>query len=377
MLRIGLFYPNARTIHALAPAVVAANPDVLALDTHVAVAQSCERGGLDYLFMADAWGPYGPSTAAMGMQNPMLLPPILAAALFHAVRHIRFITTIHTSWFHPLQLVRIGAALDQLSGGRWGINIVSGSGFAEAMEGAPPAALDHDQRYRQAAETLEIVTRHWSAGRVDFDGDHYALHGGLVGPATVQQPRPLIVSAGASAAGRDFAGRYADYIFMPGRTPRDECLSRLREIRTIAAAAGRGEDAVRMQMHASVIVRESAAEAAEASESLAAAVDLEAVAEYLNAVRGNISTYDDIYRQLGELQLREIGSVSGARKIHGDADNVADQIAALAAEFGCEGLAVSLPVWTPEEIERFCALVLPRLERRGLWQHPKARGWSW
>jgi alkanesulfonate monooxygenase SsuD/methylene tetrahydromethanopterin reductase-like flavin-dependent oxidoreductase (luciferase family) len=94
-------------------------------------------------------------------------------------------------------------------------------------------------------------------------------------------------------------------------------------------------------------------------------------------VRANISTYDDIYNSLGELQMRQIGSVSGARKIHGGPEQVADGIEKLIKEFGCAGVAVTLPVWQPDEIRRFGQLVLPVLERRGLWSHPRTRNFGW
>jgi FMNH2-dependent dimethyl sulfone monooxygenase len=374
-LRLGLFYPNARTIHAISGAVAAKNPDVLDMATHVAVAQAAEEIGLDYLFLADAWGYYGEHTNRIELQNPMLMAPILAAALIPATKRIRLITTIHTAWFHPVQFIRVGGALDALSGGRWGMNMVSGSGFADQLTGGP--TLDHDARYELAAEFMEIVTQFWSTGQIDLQGKYFQIKGTLVGPRTVQQPRPLVVSAGASAAGRRFAGRYADYIFMPGRTPLGECLERVGEIRRLANEAGRPGDAIKMQMHASIAVRETDAEAKAYSEWIAANVDLHGVADYLNAVRANITTYDDIYTSLGELQMRQIGSVSGARKIHGGPEQVADGIEKLVKEFGCAGVAVTLPIWTPEEIRRFGQLVLPVLERRGLWTHPRTRGFTW
>jgi FMNH2-dependent dimethyl sulfone monooxygenase len=374
-LRLGLFYPNARTIHAISGTVAAQNPDVLDIATHIAVAQACEEIGLDYLFLADAWGYYGENTNRIELQNPMLIAPILAAALIPATKRIKLITTIHTAWFNPIQFIRVGGALDTLSGGRWGMNMVSGSGFADQLTGGP--ALGHDERYELAAEFMDVVTQFWSTGQIDVDGKYFKLKGTLVGPRTVQQPRPLVVSAGASAAGRRFAGRYADYIFMPGRTPLAECQERVGEIRRHAAEAGRPTDAIKLQMHASIAVRDTNDEAKAYSEWIAANVDLHGVADYLNAVRANISTYDDIYTSLGELQMRQIGSVSGARKIHGGPEQVADGIEKLAKEFGCAGVAITLPVWKPEEIRLFGRLVLPVLERRGLWTHPRTRGHTW
>ncbi len=374
--RLGLFYPNARAIHTISREVAARNPDVLSMKDHVEVAQAAERIGLDYLFMADAWGFYGPRTTEIGLQNPMLVPPILAASLIPVTDKIRFITTVHTSWFEPLQYIRMGAALDQLSGGRWGMNIVSGAGFADHIT-TGSAPLSHKARYRRASEFVDVITQFWSTGAIDHDGEHFRIKGEIVGPPTVQQPRPLIVSAGASDDGCEFAGRYADCIFMPGRTPRNELHTRVQTIRNVAAAAGRPPGAIKVQMHASVVVRETNAEAKEVSDWIAQSVDLEGVAEYLNGVRSNISTYDDIYVSLGELQMRQIGSVSGARKIHGGPMEVADGIATLISDFGCNGIAITLPLWSGDEIERFGRLVLPILEERGLWTQPSKRNFGW
>lgn len=375
-VRLGLFYPNARAIHTISRAVTARNPDVLDLKNHVAVARTCERLGLDYLFMADAWGAYGPRTSDLEVQDPMIWPPILAAALAAVTEKIRFITTLHTSWFNPLQWVRIGSGLDQLSNGRWGMNIVSGAGFADSVTGGAQS-LSHDARYERACEFVDVMTQAWTLKSVDFAGAHFTIKGAVVGPRPVQSPRPFIVSAGASDAGRDFAGRYADCIFMPGRTPKVELQKRVADIRRIAADNGRPPNAIKVQMHAHIALRDTNAEGKEYSDWIAHSVDLQGVAEYLNAVRANISTYDNIYSSLGELQMRAIGSVSGARKIHGGPTEVADGIAELINDFGCDGVALSFPVWQPEEIERFGKLVLPILKERGLWSHPSTRDFGW
>ncbi|HVC54167.1 MAG TPA: hypothetical protein VND87_19280 [Stellaceae bacterium] len=124
-------------------------------------------------------------------------------------------------------------------------------------------------------------------------------------------------------------------------------------------------------------MRETAAEAEALSAHIADTVDLGITAEYLNGVRGNISTYDEVYRSLGELQLRQVGSVAGSRRVHGSADQVADHIEMLHRSFGCGGIALTLPVWDPEEIFRFGELVLPRLEAKGIWTPPASRGWGW
>lgn len=379
-LRVGLFYPNAPSIHVMSAEVARQNPDVTDVRTHIGVAGAAEEIGLDYLFVADGWGGYGRRDPADGDAaagtGVNITAPIVCAALASVTSYIGLISTIHTSWYHPLLLGRVGAAIDNLSGGRWGVNIVSGSGFTDHLLGGPITDLGHDDRYERAAESVEIARQCWEGGRLDFHGRHFDLSGEIAGPATVTQP--LIVSAGASEAGRRFAGRYADYIFMPGRTPLDQCRQKVDDIRRIAAEAGRRPEAVQLQMHASVIVGETRAEADDRIAWVRDRVDLAATQRYLTAVRGNISTYDEIYSSMGELAVRDIGMVSGARTCHGTVEEVADQFEILHGEFGAAGVAVTLPCWEPDEIRRFGRLVLPELRRRGLWQPHDARGgWTW
>lgn len=376
-IRLGIFYPNARTVHVCAPEVVAQNPDLLDYEVHRKLAQAAEDVGFDYAFMADGWGSFGPAALQGQYYDPIVVSPLLAMHLLSVTTRMRCISTIHTSFFHPLLIARIGGALDAFSKGRWGINIVTGSGFGEGLDKQTFSSLNSAQRYERAAEMIEIIFKAWAGKKIEHDGKFFQCEGQLVGPAASLDPRPLIVSAGASDAGRQFAGQYADYIFMPGRTPREELQKRYADIKRIAVECGRPADAVQLQVHASVVVRETAAEAKEYSNWIAESVDLEIVAEYLNGVRGGISTYDDVYRQLGDLQMRQVGSVAGARKIHGSADEVADHIEMLYRDFGCNGIAVSFPIWSLEEVKRFGDLVLPRLKAKGIWIPPSEHNWSW
>ncbi len=380
VLRVGLFYPNAPSIHVMSSEVARANLDVTDMATHLEVSGAAEEIGLDYLFVADGWGGYGQKSSDAGDQatgiSVNMTAPIMCAALASVTSQIGLISTIHTSWYHPLLLARIGTAINNLSGGRWGVNIVSGSGFTDHLLGGPVSQLGHEERYERAAESVEIASQAWARGHVEFSGTHFELSGPLAGPTT--SPRPLIVSAGASEAGRNFAGRYADYIFMPGRTPLDQCAGSLKDIRATAQEAGRPAESVRLQMHASVIVGETRAEADDRIAWVRDRVDLGATHRYLKSVRKNVSTYDEIYSSMDELEVRSIGMVSGARTCHGTASEVADQFEILHDEFGAGGVAVTLPVWNGEEIRRFGRLVLPELTRRGLWEHHRSRGgWSW
>lgn len=377
-IRIGLFYPNFYGDHALSSAVARANMKLESFATHRAVAEASEAAQLDYVFMADGYGPYGPKSHDAWIRDPLLMAPLLAMTVLGATKHLRCITTLHTSWHHPLTMARMGATLDSMSDGRWGVNIVTGAGsFGPPLDPHAIGHLDHDQRYDQAAEAMEILKQAWAGGPVDFEGQYFTVRGQLVHPTPVQKPRPLVVSAGASPAGRAFAGRFADYTFLPGRTSKEELMARVDDMRRVAVDSGRQASDVRVQLHASVCIRETEEEAKRYSDWVASNVDLDLVVEYLNAVRGQITTYDDIYSQMGELQMREIGLVSGSLKLHGSADAVADQIEMLHREYQADGVVITLPIWSPDEIRLLGDLLMPRLAERGIWEPPSAHDFSW
>lgn len=376
-IRLGLFYPNTACMQVKSRSIAAEQMDIMDFDTHRQVAQAAEKIGLDYLFMADHWGSRGPHTRHSGVGDPILFAPMLSMHLLAATKHIGCISTLHTSWFHPVAIARMGATLDQMSKGRYGINMVTGNGGGYGLISSEFDELGHDERYALASEVLEIVTQAWSQDKIDFKGKYFAIKGELLGPRSYRQPRPLIVSAGASGAGRDFAGHYADYIFMPGQMADDELRARMDDMRATACKYGRPENAIKAQIHASVIVRDTTEEAKAAEEALAQRIDPEIVAEYITAWRGLSMTYKEVHEALAGKDYREIGLLAGARKMHGSADDVADQIEYVHRELNCQGLALVLPIWKPEEIFRIGETVLPRLQKKGIWAPPASRGFGW
>jgi FMNH2-dependent dimethyl sulfone monooxygenase len=365
---IGLFYPTATSIHTVSPLAKERNPDVLSASTHVAVIRSAEQAGLDYVFLADSWGGLGPVTRGFGMADPMLFAPTLAGVLIGASTRIRIITTMHQAWLHPLHVARIGANLDALSGGRWGMNCVSGAGFAPELLSAVTKSTGHDELYEAAAESMEIVLQAWhNDGEVDYAGRYFQAKGRLVGPGPVQRPHPLIVSAGASPAGCDFAGRFASTVFIPGRSDPAMIADRRERIRLAADRAGRNGRDIRVLLHASVIVGETQREAEELSAQLRASVDMQGVYEQVTGVGSQTTTYEELFTKYTEDGLRDIGHTGGTVKIHGDAEHVAAGIRDLRDATGCDGLSLSLPFWGPEQIQRFGEQVGPVLEELGVW----------
>ena len=375
--RIGLFYPNSSSIHLLATVAKELNPDPLVIENHAALAAVAEEIGLDYLFIADAWGSRGPRSTELGLTDPAVFPPVLAAILFASTRSIKVITTMHLLWLHPLHVLRIGSNLDALSDGRWGMNVVTGAGFNEPLVQSVTAIRDHDERYQAASEAMELILGGWrNAGKIDFSGKFINAHGALVGPTAVQRPYPHIVSAGASSAGRAFAARYADTVFLPGRASKQLIDERVSEVRRLADEAGRDGQSIRALVHASVIVRESASEAQELAHRLREAVDETAVQEYLTEIQ-LITTYGDMLEKFSPDQVKDLGLTAGTTAMHGDPEHVADRIAEIRDELGADGVSLSFPISHPDEVRTFGRLVVPLLEERGLWSRAQARGCPW
>jgi FMN-dependent oxidoreductase (nitrilotriacetate monooxygenase family) len=230
------------------------------LGVFAGIAHSAERGRLHSLFVADSVG----GGQEVGGWNAGVEPITLLSALAGITRHIGLIGTASTTFSEPYNLARTFASLDHLSRGRAGWNIVTTSNTA-APENFGGNALDHAQRYVRAAEFVEVVTALWdsmeddaevfdqaSGRRYDLSKVHTIDH---VGPAfrvrgplnAARSPQgwPILVQAGSSADGMDFAARFAEAIFTAQLTLED-AQSFYADIKSRVAAVGRDPAGVKV-----------------------------------------------------------------------------------------------------------------------------------
>lgn len=137
-----------------------------------------------------------------------------AAGLGAATKRVQVFSTLHVPLNHPTRVAKELVTIDHVSAGRAAVNIVAGWNTDEfAMFGYQQR--EHNDRYAQAKEWVTILLSLWgSAGPIDFDGRFYSLQDVYSSPAPVQQPRPPIMNAGTSPAGRQFAATYADLCFV-------------------------------------------------------------------------------------------------------------------------------------------------------------------
>jgi pyrimidine oxygenase len=179
------------------------------------VAQLAEKFHFDFILSMAKWRGYGGETQHW---HASLESMMLMSALAEATRDIKIWCTLQTLVFHPAVAAKMVATLDQISGGRAGINVVAGAyrGEFEQM-GLWREDLTHDDRYVLAREWLQIVKRLWSADHVTYPGKFFQLQDCEMHPKPLAQPRPHIVCAGMSEVGMRFSAEEADACFIGGR----------------------------------------------------------------------------------------------------------------------------------------------------------------
>ncbi|GAA3637879.1 LLM class flavin-dependent oxidoreductase [Microlunatus ginsengisoli] len=224
------------------------------------IARIAEEGKFDSLFLADGLVVWKGIEHRPGGQ---LEPTILLAVLATATDHIGLIATASTTYNEPYNLARRFASLDHASGGRAGWNIVTTAGADAARNFGLEDRPDHLDRYRRAAEFVDISRRLWdswdddardadkAAGRyidpanvhdVHHSGTYYRVAGALNVPRP-PQGHPLLVQAGSSEDGKDFAARYADAVFTAHQTLAD-AQHFYADLKARAADAGRDPGSV-------------------------------------------------------------------------------------------------------------------------------------
>jgi FMN-dependent oxidoreductase (nitrilotriacetate monooxygenase family) len=237
------------------PGVV--NGPAAVLESLIETAKTAERGTFDAIFFADTLN-YGPEAAWAHKSTEDFEPFTTVAALSRETERLGLVVTGSATFQAPYHLARQLISLDHLSGGRAGWNVVTSFAEAAAANFGGAGVLAHDERYRVAAETLDVVQQLWDSwaadtvvedraagvyndrGRIrvpDHKGEFFTVKGPL-GAAPSRQGRPVIFQAGSSPAGRAFAARHAEVIFT-GQGDFDRGRTFVEQVHQEAASSGR------------------------------------------------------------------------------------------------------------------------------------------
>ncbi len=177
----------------------------------VELAQMGDAMGFEALVPVGRWKGFG---GALDFNRAGFETYTWAAAIAALTQRSGIFSTSHVPTVHPVMAAKQAMTIDHISGGRFALNIVTGWHQAEIeMFGAP--LLEHDRRYAMAAEWLTIIRRLWTEeDAFDFAGEYYRVENATMQPKPLQKPYPVLMCAGSSNKGREFAARYCDVNFV-------------------------------------------------------------------------------------------------------------------------------------------------------------------
>lgn len=329
-------------------------------DYNARLVVQAEEAGFDLAFGLAQWlGAEGHGGATQYRKNT-IDPLLVTSGVAALTRNIMLISTVHVLYgWHPLHLAKFGATLDHMTGGRWGLNLVTGFRPNEIdMFGLDP--IPHDARYIRAAEFTEILYMLWrSETNVTFQGDYWSVKDAFVSPKPVQG-RPILVNAGSSDAGLDYAAKYSDLIFItsPGGAEIGAALESLpahtAKIKARAAATGRE---IRTVINPHVICRDTEREVEQVCRAILDGEDAPAV----DSLVGTMQQGDQSSWRGHERDQRVIG---GNIQIFGTPEQVVEQFAALKAA-GCDGMQINFFDFAPD-LAYFADNVIPLMKQAGL-----------
>ena len=379
------------------------------------IARLAERGKFDLLFMADTNATFGADdvdswtrTTAASRLEPMTLLGAIAAV----TERIGLVATATTTYFEPFHVARFFGSLDQISGGRAGWNLVTSLAIAEAYNFGRQSHPHHGDRYARAREFAKVVLGLWDSWEegavvadkergVYFDREklhflnHTGKHFSVRGPLTVHrspQGHPVIVQAGQSDDGRDLAAETAEVTFTV-QQDLDAGRAFYADIKRRAAAYGRPPHAIKVLPGVMTVIAPTRAEAADKYERLQALLSPELAIKDLSSYFGlDLSAYPldgpvpepspsieqkGRVKMMVELARREnltirqlykrVYGQRGHRVVVGTPSEVADGLETWFRGGAADGFNL-MPLTFPRGLEDIVDLLIPELQRRGLFR---------
>ncbi len=376
------------------------------------LARTAERGKLDSVFFADGLALQGKVRHnALGGFEPLTL----LAALATVTEHVGLIATVSTTFNEPFHTARKFASLDHISGGRAGWNIVTSGSVDEARNFGLEEHLEHGLRYERAREFVEVATKLWDSWEDDarvvdresgvyadtgkvHEINHRGRHFGVQGPLNVPrtpQAYPLLVQAGSSEDGKEFAAQYAEAVFTAQQTLADG-QSFYKDLKSRLARYGRREDDVKILPGICPVIGATEAEAHALEEEL---TELQ-VPEYgltqlsgmlgvdvtglpldgplpdlpeerdINGNKSRFTLVAELARR-DNLTLRQLiarlGGGRGHRVFAGTPEQIADQLQEWFTHGAADGFNI-MPPHLPGGLSDFVDHVVPILQARGLFR---------
>ncbi|MBB3111440.1 FMN-dependent oxidoreductase (nitrilotriacetate monooxygenase family) [Paenibacillus phyllosphaerae] len=376
------------------------------------MAQTAEKGKFDMIFFADLLHLIYPSHAAAGMMDPIAL----LSALSMVTEKIGLTATMSTTYNEPYNTARKFATLDHISGGRAGWNIVTSQTDAEANNYGRDKHPEHGLRYEMAQEFVDVVTELWDSWdddalvmdrasgqfadpaklrQSDFKGQWYASKGPLNVPRP-PQGYPVLIQAGSSGPGQDFAARIGEVIFT-AQPSLASAQAFYKSVKAKLAEYGRDENSLKIMPGLSPIIGSTEEEARRRERELLDLIRPEEAVGFLssmlqydlsgypvdeqlpdipdpvgasNGMKSRVQLIMDLARneRLSVLELgRRLLGARGHLQFVGTPEQLADLIEKWFDSYGCDGFNIMPPV-LPGNLDEFVDQVVPILQKRGLFR---------
>lgn len=376
------------------------------------LAKTAERGKFDMMFLADLLYVMGADQAASGMLDPLTL----LSALSTETEKLGLTATVSTTYNEPYNVARKFASLDHISEGRAGWNIVTSQLDVEAHNYGKPEHPEHGLRYQMAREFVEVATRLWDsweddslivnreAGQfadgtkikeVEYNGKWYSTKGTLNVPRS-PQGYPVLIQAGSSEPGQDFAASFGEVIFTAQQSL-EAAKAFYESVNSKLAKYGRKRGSLKIMPGLSPIIGATEEEAQRKYKELQELIPPSAVVAMLsgmlrfdlseypvdgqlpdipdpveasNGMKSRVQLIMDMARK-DNLSILELGRrILGARghmQFVGTYEQLADLMQLWFEEYGCDGFNIMPPV-LPGNLEEFVDHVVPILQARGLFR---------
>ncbi|WP_072388405.1 LLM class flavin-dependent oxidoreductase [Hyphomicrobium sp. CS1BSMeth3] len=398
--------------------------DYTNLEYWIEFAKLLERGKFDGIFMADGLGVYdvygGSPEAAIrsGVMIPKNDPSLLVSAMAAATKHLGFGITFSVTDEVPYSFARKISTLDHITNGRIGWNIVTGFLESAAKAKGDERMIGHDERYVIAEEFMDVVYRLWEQSweddavlrdvengiyadpskvhRIQHDGKYFKLDAVHMSEPSPQRT-PVLYQAGTSSKGVEFAGRHAECVFING--PRPSVVGgRVKKIREAAVEQGRSPHDIQTLMSINVIAAPTDSEAEAKHAEYSRYIDPEGSLVRLSGFIGTDLSKLDLNGPIKSISTNSIQSIlenltkgnperpwtvadvansldrDGVQPIVvGSPKTVADELERWVVEADVDGFNLIVPI-KPESMSDFVELVVPELQRRGMFKKEYGTG---
>jgi FMNH2-dependent dimethyl sulfone monooxygenase len=348
-MKLGTFATNTvGSVHTVAPDRW--NPT---WENSLRVAKAADAAGFEAQLALARWKSVTPGS--IDHRGGIVLDPFTwAAGIAMATSYSAVFATSHAPMVHPLIVAKQGATIDQISGGRFGLNVVGGWNRPE-FEMFGLELLQHDARYDYLDEWLEVLGKLWAATEeFDYEGKYLHLKGAMSRPQPIQRPHPVIINAGVSRRGQRFACQHADFCFVAPTLGKTE----IEDYRRLAREEFGREVGIWTQ--APIAQRRTRQEAEDFLNYFAVQHEDKATVDaWAAGIAKESRSLKNEATHFSRLQI-----AAGGNPMVGSAIDIADQITAL-SELGIDGILLS---WFDfdDGVKRFAEEVMPLLEKRGL-----------